>query len=59
MLRRAGWETGNFWARYLYSNIYQVKGVHNMHLNMRSLKYKVGEIKNVIYNEKPTILGLS
>ena len=56
---RVEWETGNFWARYLHGNINQVKGVHNMHLNIRSLRYKVSEIKNLIYNEKPTILGLS
>ena len=30
-----------------------------MHLNIRSLRYKVSEIKNLIYNERPTILGLS
>ena len=30
-----------------------------MHFNIRSLKYKVGEIKNVVNEERPTIFGLS
>ena len=30
-----------------------------MHFNIRHLKYKVGEIKNIIKEEKPNILGLS
>ena len=30
-----------------------------MHFNIRSLRFKVGEIKNIIHCEKPTILGLS
>ena len=54
-----GRETGNFWAKYLHGNIRHAQGVHNMHLNIRSLKNKVGEIKNIISGEKPTILGLS
>ena len=53
------WETGNFWAKYIHGNIMRSKGVHNMHFNIRSLKYKVGEIKNLVHVEKPTILGLS
>ena len=54
-----GGGTGNFWARYVYGNISMVKGIHNMHLNIRSLKYKISEIKNIVSSEKPTILGLS
>ena len=30
-----------------------------MHFNIRSLKFKISEIKNIINREKPTILGLS
>ena len=51
--------TGNFWARYVYGNIGQIKGIHNMHFNIRSLKYKISDVKNIISSEKPTILGLS
>ena len=55
----ADYETGNFWAKYVNGNIRGVKGIHNMHLNIRSLKYKVSEVKNIIYSERPTIFGLS
>ena len=54
-----GRQIGNFWAKYLHGNIRQVQGVHNMHLNIRSLRNKVSEVKNIISAEKPTILGLS
>ena len=54
-----GRETGNFWAKYVNGNIRGAKGVHNMHLNIRSLKYKVSEVKNIVHSERPTILGLS
>ena len=50
---------GNFWARYTYGNIRGVKGIKNIHFNIRSLRYKVGEIKNLINQEHPQILGLS
>ena len=30
-----------------------------MHLNIRSLKYKVGEVKNLIKEHSPYMLGLS
>ena len=53
-----GRKTGNFWARYLYGNR-RVKGVQNMHFNIRSLKYKMGEVKNILKQEKPQIFGLS
>ena len=54
-----GKKTGNFWARYVNGNKRGIKGIHNMHFNIRHLKYKVGEIKNIIKEEKPNILGLS
>ena len=54
-----GIKTGNFWARYINGNIRKDKGIHNIHLNIRSLKFKVAEIKNIVYAEKPTIFGLS
>ena len=34
-----GRETGNFWARYVNGNIRGAKGVHNMHFNIRSLRF--------------------
>ena len=55
-----GMYTGNFWARYMHGNEKtKVKGFKNMHFNIRSLKYKVGEIKNILKQESPQILGLS
>ena len=30
-----------------------------MHFIIRSLKYKVGEVKNIVNTEKPSIFGLS
>ena len=54
-----GRETGNFWAKYVNGNRGGAKGVHNMHFNIRSLKFKVSEIKNIIHGEKPHIFGLS
>ena len=48
----------NFEARYKHGNI-QKKGILNMHLNIRSLKNKLCEVKNVIKQHSPYILGLS
>ena len=39
--------TSNFLSSYLHGNRKQ-KGVQNFHLNIRSLKYKVTEIKNIV-----------
>ena len=50
-------ETSNYLARYLYGN--KSKGIINLHLNIRSLSNKVGEIKNLIQNHKPHIFGVS
>ena len=49
----------NFEARYLHGNIQRKKGILNMHLNIRSLQNKVYEVKQIIKENKPTILGLS
>ena len=38
----------NFLARYINGNIQKKKGILNMHLNIRSLRYKVYEVKQVI-----------
>ena len=49
----------NFEARYLYGNIKKQKGIVNMHLNVRSLQFKVVEIKNLIKEHNPHIFGVS
>ena len=52
-------QTGNFWAKYKYGNRTKIKGIKNMHLNIRKIRYKVSEIKNIIKKEAPDIFGLS
>ena len=54
-----GNQTGNFWARYVNGNRINVKGIKNMHFNIRKLKNKVDEVKNIIKQENPNIFGLS
>ena len=49
----------NFEARYLHGNIQKQKGILNMHLNIRSLRYKVYEVKQLIKEHNPSIFGLS
>ena len=49
----------NFQARYLNGNIQKKKGILNMHLNIRSLRHKVYEVKQIIKENNPTLLGLS
>ena len=50
----------NFRARYTYGNKQQkIAGVKNMHVNIRSLAKKVFEIKNIVQEHRPHILGLS
>ena len=49
--------TSNFKARYLHGNI--GRGVKNVHINVRSLYNKVGEVQNFINQEKPHIIGVS
>ena len=53
-------ETANFKARYLYGNKQAIKrGIINMHLNIRSLRNKIFEVKNIVKQHNPHILGLS
>ena len=40
VISHAGGKVGNFWARYLNGNIMGVKGISNIHFNIRSLKFK-------------------
>ena len=51
-------ETPNFKARYINGN-QREKGIKCIHLNIRSLKNKVNEVKNIILQHNPLILGLS
>ena len=51
-------DTPNFISRYINGNIRQ-KGIRNLHLNIRSLKFKVPEVRNIIKEHAPHILGLS
>ena len=53
-------QTNNFKAKYKHGNKQTVKrGIKSMHLNIRSLRNKLFEIKNVIKEHGPHILGLS
>ena len=45
-------ETNNFKARYMNGNSSVVRGIKNMHLNIRSLRNKVFEIKHLVNLEK-------
>ena len=51
---------GNFYARYINGNILKsAKGLRAYHINVRSLKNKVNEIKDVMESVSPHILGCS
>ena len=58
MVRRGKKGTFNFLFRYIHGNISQ-KGIKNLHLNIRSLRFKVLEVKNIIKEHSPHIFGLS
>ena len=47
----------NFRARYINGNI--VRGIKNIHVNIRSLNNKLSEVKHFILKEKPHIFGMS
>ena len=47
----------NYLARYLYGNI--KRGIINIHVNIRSIFNKLSEVKRLVHQEKPHILGLS
>ena len=49
----------NFLARYQNGNITRKKGILNLHLNIRSLRNKVPDVKNVIKQHNPNIIGIS
>ena len=51
--------TPNFNARYLYGNGNVKRGLLNLHINVRSLYKKIEEIKRLIIQEKPHLIGIS
>lgn len=52
--------TGNFYARYVNGNIVSnPKGLKVCHINIRSLKNKINEVKKIISDSEPHILGCS
>ena len=58
-IQRIHLQSGNFWARYINGNRIESKGIKNSHLNIRSLRYKVVEIKKIIKEQNLQIIGLS
>ena len=57
LYRRGKHQSVNFKAKFLHGNIR--KGVKNIHLNVRSLYTKMGEVRLLAHKEKPHILGIS
>ena len=57
--RTVGKQLGNFWARYKHGNKTNIKGLKNLHLNIRKIRNKVSEIRNIIKQETPNIFGPS
>ena len=51
-------QTPNFLSRYKYGNKKE-SGIVNIHVNIRSLKFKIQEIKNIIHKKCPHIIGIS
>ena len=49
----------NFEAKYLNGNIQNQKGIVNMHLNIRSLRLKVIEVKSLVKEHNPHTFGIS
>ena len=49
----------NFEARYIHGNIQKLKGIINLHLNIRSLRNKIVEVKRLIKEHNPHIFGIS
>ena len=56
--RRGKKESCNFLAKYKNGNR-NMKGIKNLHLNIRSLGRKISEVKNIIKEHSPHIFGLS
>ena len=50
-------QTPNFLAKYVNGN--RKKGIINLHLNIRSLKNKIAEIKHLVKEHTPHVFGLS
>ena len=52
-------QSPNFLARYVYGNRQNLKGLKNLHLNIRSLRNKMADVKHIISEQNPHIFGLS
>ena len=50
-------QTNNFKSKLVHGNI--TRGIKNIHLNIRALYNKTSEIKKLVKEEKPHILGIS
>ena len=58
-MRRLGKKsTTNFLARYRYGNKKE-SGIKNIHINIRSMKNKMQDVKCIIDNMSPHIIGLA
>ena len=50
----------NFKARYKFGNpVSRSRGIKNFHLNIRSLVNKISEVKSIVKQHNPHILGIS
>ena len=50
----------NFYAKLTYGNKQATKkGLKNLHLNIRSIRNKIAEVRNIVEQKKPHIFGLS
>ena len=55
-------QSPNFHARYTYGNKESKiasRGIKSLHLNVRSLKNKISDIKSIIKSHKPHLFGIS
>ena len=59
VLRIGKKQSPNFIARYVNGNKQNLKGLKNIHLNIRSLGNKITDVKNIILDHRPHIFGLS
>ena len=51
--------SSNFWARYVHGNKKCERGIKNCHLNIRSILNKISEVRFIIKQQSPHIIGFS
>ena len=56
--RKSKKESPNFLSKYKYGNKHE-KGIKNMHINIRSIRHKLHEIKYIAQSHTPHKLGIS